>query len=289
MNTVYDQSHNFSPAVKAILDSARDWREATRLVITNFSEENRPFSSGEIAMILRVYRPDMAFSVGSLGEYVRDMYVGNEFPNVDDGVGQPVYPSQVPRITTGAAQTFTGEFVQGRTPAGQVVFVYGETNAAQSHNFEVYIPLPPNQTDNPTILPGPAGSPGSIPALPTTPKQLGVLITGKLAKDDLTASVRQDGRLCVSRSAFEAFVGLTGRPLRAGPNGDPIWVNVEGTPARTVVITLDPTPGAEEYHLWVNRGRLAFAPPVGTNWTAGEKFNVTVEQDKITVDVSTSI
>lgn len=286
----YRNSPNWNQSVEHHLAGAADWREAVRFDIDLRVSERQCFSSGEIATDLRVYRPDLAFAVGGLGEYVRDLYVSNEFPSYTDDVGNADYPLQVARITTGAARKFTGEHVQGRTPAGQVVFVYGrEHQECLDHEFEVYIPKPPGQLDNPQQLPGPAGTPGSLPALPTAPKQLGVLITGQLAKDDLTASVRQDGRLCVSRAAFEAFVALNGKPLRAGLNGDPIFVNVEGTPAKKVVITLDRTPASDEYHLWVNRGRLAFAAPAGTTWTAGDKFEVTVDEDQITVDVSKSI
>lgn len=290
MNTDYKNSPNWNQGYADALSQAKDWMEAARFAVDFHVKGDVGFSSGEIASDLRVYRPDLAFSVARLGEYLRDMYAGNEFPSYTDQLGNADYPYQVPRITTGVAVTFCGEHVAGRTPQGTTVFVYDrDATRAAAHNFEVYIPLPPNQIDNPQVLPGPAGTAGSLPALPTSPKQLGVLITGKLAKDDLTATVRQDGRLCVSRAAFEAFVGLTGQPLRAGPNGDSLYVNVEGVPARTVVITLDHQPGSEEYHLWVNRGRLAFVAPAGTTWSPGEKYNVTVESDKITIDVATKL
>lgn len=276
--------------IETILKSAFDWREAVRLDINFRIENNECFSSGELATDLRTFRSDLAFAVGGLGEYVRDLCAQGEFPSYTDDQGLPSYPLQVARITTGVAKTIGGQFVTGRTPAGQVVFVYGPEQAVcDAHEFEVYIPMPPGVADHPNLLPGPAGSPGSLPALPATPQGLGILITGQLAQADLVASVRQDGRLCVSRAAFEAFVALTGKPLRAGPNGDSLFVNVEGTPAHTVEVRLHSTPGADEYHLWVNRGRLAFAPPAGTNWNAGNKYQVMVAADVITIDVSKTL
>lgn len=282
-----------------VLAPATDWRTATTDLITWLVANDRCFSSGEVAAYLRTYRPDLAFSVPGVGEYIRNAYDNGGLPSYDDGQGGTLYPTQVPRTTTGIARTLDGRTVQTRTPVGQSVFVYAKDGVdGFAHDFEVYIPAyddPQAQRavlytglapSAPVVVSTPSATPGAAPVVsaPPTP-QVGVIITGALKKDDLVAYVTNDRRLTVPRAAFEAFVALTGIPLRGGPNGDPVYVTFDG---RKVVITRDASPTSQVYHLWVTRGRIAIQNcPGGT--TPGEKFTVTVTSQALTIDLSAKV
>ena len=191
--------------IKALITGQTDWRAAAEATIEYLIAEGQCFSSGEVARWLRICEPSLMFSVPSLGVYIRDLFDNQNMPQYpDDGWGQPVYPSQVPRTTQG----FT------RTPAGIEVMVYcPDQQEGFAHGFEVDIPKPGGaDTQYPTQSPNvPQG--GVAPALftgsgntviPNKPKAATVKITGAHAKPivSIKATVQQDGRLQIPRSAF---------------------------------------------------------------------------------------
>ena len=290
----------------SILAKSTDWRTGVTDLVAWMVANDRCFSSGEVTAYLRTYRSDLRFAATGIGEFIREWYEGTStvgpFPSYDDGAGGTVYPTQVPRTTVGTSRTLDGRTVASKSPIGVTVFVYAKDgNEGFAHDFEVYIP----DFDDPNALKAAAPSapmlaaaqaatapvvtsPSGATSRPPTPA-VGVLITGSLKRDDLTAYVRPvDCRLCVPRAAFEAFVSLTGVPLRGGPQGDPVYIDVVNNVAR---ITRAPeTSTATEYHLWTARGRVAFSAPTGTPpFTPGDKYEVKVDADALTIDLSTKV
>lgn len=261
-----------------------DWRTAVIDLINWFVSNDRCFSSGEIAAYLRTFAPHLTFKVSSIGDYVRDQYDNGNFPSY----GGSAYPTQVPRTCTGIARALDGRVVTTKTPVGQPVFVYAPDGAEGfAHDFEVFIPDwddPQAKKAVPFTGAQPSVAMAAVTVSPPSP-QVGILITGALSKDDVTAYVRPDRRLCVPRAAFEAFVALTGQPLRGGPQGDPVYVTFDGTKVR---ITRAATPTSQEYHLWVNRGRIAVANCPGGS-TPGDKFKVAVSPTELVIDLSQKV
>ncbi|MDB4278243.1 hypothetical protein N9917_01435 [Deltaproteobacteria bacterium] len=248
------------------LTNAQDWRSAANSLCDWYIEHNRCFSSGEIAREIRINRPDIAFSVRTLGEHMRDLFYSGGMKDYEDGYGDTQYPAQVPRTTQGI----------GRTPSGVEVFVYcPETAEGFAHGFEVDIPAPPARRQ-------PQNAPQSAPAQASQPKQprSGVSIKAN-ANGSLSATVFNDRRLCISRGTFEVFVHKTGRPLRGG---DPVHIQFDGS---KVKITLDPDPNglSMSYDLASSRGRVLF-PSQGSPFSPGDSFTVTVDKDALTVDLS---
>jgi hypothetical protein len=286
-----------------VIAQSSDWRTAVTDLLAWMVANGRCFSSGEIAAYLRTNRSDLAFKVGGVGEFVREAYDNGRFPSYSDTAGNSVYPTQVPRTTNGVARTLDGRTVESKTAAGQAVFVYAIDGAEGfAHDFEVYIPdyddpqatkaidytgAPPVA---PTVTTTPSATPGASPVTSAPPSQAtGVLITGSLKRDDLIAYVRPDRRLCVPRAAFEAFVALTGTPLRGGPNGDPVYIDFMGD---EVVITRDPsaTGTSTAYHLWATRGRVAFLAATGLpTFDPGDKYEITVRQDALVVNLTKKV
>lgn len=294
-----------SATPSSILAASPDWRTAVTDLITWFTQNDRCFSSGEIAAYLRTYRPDFAFAVTRIGEHVRDMYDNGTMPMYTDAVGNTLYPTQVPRTTTGTARTLDGRSVHSKSPVGVSVFVYAKDGAdGFAHDFEVYIPdfddptaakavdaslvnpwtnAPAPVAPAPSVVTTATGATAHVPA-----PAVSTLITGSLSRDDVTAYVRPDRRMCVPRAAFEAWVALTGQPLRGGPNGDPVYIMHEN---HLITITRAPLPGSVEYHLWTGRGRLAFLSD-GTSgfvFNPGDKFTVKVTSAALTIDTSAPV
>jgi len=296
MSIVTSPTGNSTPAT--VIAGATDWRTAVTDLIAWLVANDRCFSSGEIAAILRTNRPDLSFKVASIGEFVRDAYDNGNIPSYDDGQGGTLYPTQVPRTTNGTARTLDGRTVVSKTPVGQAVFVYAKDSVdGFAHDFEVYIPdfndpdatrataytgAPPAPTQTPTVT-----SSGQVAQPPT--QASGIIIQGSLKRDDLTAYVRPDRRLCVPRAAFEAFVAMTGTPLRGGPQGDPVYVDFVGN---EVLITRDPaTSGTSTpFHLWATRGRVAFLAAQGLPpFEPGDKYEITVRPDALVIDLSNKL
>lgn len=296
MSIVTSVTGNSTPAT--VIAGATDWRTAVTDLIAWLVANDRCFSSGEIAAMLRTYRPDLAFKVASVGEFIRDAYDNGNIPSYDDGQGGIIYPTQVPRTTNGAARTLDGRTVVSKTPAGQAVFVYAKDGTdGFAHDFEVYIPdfndpnatratpytgAPPAPTQTLVVTPS-----GQVAQPPT--QASGIVIKGSLKRDDLTAYVRPDRRLCVPRAAFEVFVAMTGTPLRGGPQGDPVYVDFVGT---EVFITRNPAPTGTStpFYLWATRGRVAFLaaqslPP----FEPGDRYKITVCSNAIAIDLSNKL
>jgi len=295
-----------------VMSATTDWREALIALVQWLVANDRCFSSGECAAYLRKYRPDLQFAQNTLGEYLRRWFdndpnpqypVPPAFPEYDDGQGGTLYPTQVARTTSGVARTLDGRTVVSRTPVGFTVFVYAKDNSAgYAHDFEVLVPDPRDPrglnivdyTGQPIAAPvtvsTPSATPGAAPVVTAkpTPAQ-GNLILGKLSAADLTAYVPKDSsgatspRVVIPRPAFEAWVNLSGMPIRGGQNGDPVYVTLDG---RKIVVTRGPTATSSEYKLWNNRGRIAIVAP---GIAIGDKFRVTVTANELTVDLDDKV
>jgi hypothetical protein len=266
--------------------SSGDWRNAVNALVTHKIENGLPFSSGELAAELRTQFPSLRFSVTGLGDHVRDLFYGGGMDLYDDGMGGLIPPCQIPRTTQGL----------GRTPAGQMVFVYGpDQQTCDNHPFEVDIPIPGNQntsqnaisTPKPSALPA-AQPVGALPGGTQPPAQDGytrtpVQITGQAAPRAIPkASVHTDRRLCVPRGAFEAFVLTLNHVMRGG---DPVYIRFDGD---TLIVTLDPQPGTSKYDLAVTRGRVLVTHP-STPFQPGDKYTIEVDGDELKVDLSQSV
>ena len=304
-------SSTASSTPASVIATAGDFREATVALVQWMVSNDRCFSSGEVCAYLRTYRSDLMFSASTLGEYLRRWFdndpntqfpVPPAFPEYDDGQGGTLYPTQVPRTTSGIARTLDGRTVVTRTPPGVTVFVYAKDGSeGYAHDFEIYVPDPRDPTGaniqlytgTPIVAPVTVSTPSVTPGLPPvvtstpTPAQSN-LIVGRLSSGDLTAYVANDAsrgtpRVTVPRPAFEAWVNLTGTPLRGGQGGDPLYVTVDG---RKITITRTATPASTMYHLWNNRGRLAIVVP---GIAVGEKFRVTVSAAGLVVDLDDKV
>lgn len=89
--------------------------------------------------------------------------------------------------------------------------------------------------------------------------------------EGVEAYVRPDNRVCVPAGAFVAYAKALGRTIDAGPNGTPLYVSTSGN---TVTVSVNP-PGSA-YHLWANRGRLAFVNPPDCSFRVGSRYSVYV-------------
>lgn len=240
-----------------------DWRSAAFDAINFLVSNGLCFSSGEIAALLRTVRPDLAFRVTGIGEYIRDLFYNQAIPCYDDGQGNPLSPIQVARVTQG----------KSRTPVGQTVFVYGpELAACEAHEFEVEIPLPPAQPGTVTTAPSLPG-PVSAPALPA-PTTDG---------DEVRAYVGKDGRCYLPRKIVDRFLQEAGIHLRYG---DSLHVTLNGN---TATVTAEAGTDSKPYSVWQTTGRLAFYGPQGRPLPQGAKYRVTVDEDAITVDLGRAV
>lgn len=255
-----------------VLSGHADWRSAVDALLTYWTSKNRPFTSGEVAAALREHRPDLRFSVLTVGEYLRDLfYTGTmpEYADVNTGMFAPVV--QVPRYTEG--------LYPDRTPAGIQVFVYAPDNqTGLDHNFEIFVPKPgESQADAPAT----ATPQSTLAAQDKTGKtKTPIAIFGaKVAVDKIIISVHADGRLAFNRTALEAAVALSGKPMRGG---DPVWV--VQTDTELTVHTEDPNiPNATVYNLAVDRGRI-HVPSQGTvPFVPGKTYEVIVGPGTMTV------
>lgn len=256
--------------IKEAIKNSTDWRNAAIEIITLRTQNDEAFSSGEIARDLRLHRPDLAFSVLSVGEFIRDMFYSMTF-GYNSG---PAY--QVPR-------TATGKF---RTPQGQSVFVYcPEPDAGMEHDFEVDVPRPPGQNaladgdeDDDNALPGNSASTAALPQ----GNSGGIEIKGKINPDGSTsfkATVHGDGRMQIPRAAFEAFVHNTGNPLRGG---DPVYIRVTD---KRVTVSLEEADNFQKHDISKDRGRVRFMSPTDTPFNAGSSYGISVTNKQITINL----
>lgn len=264
--------------------SSTDWPNAVRDAINFLTENNHPFSSGEIAALLRVHRTDLRFAATRVGEMVRDGFYMGEIEYTDE-YGSPVAAVQVPRVTQGL----------GRTPPGHTVFVYAPDQlVGEDHEFEIDIPTPGGvQTSAqpapqaPTSAPSTNAAPqapASAPSTPATPKPAtGPKIHGVPSGVALRLTVHIDNRVCVTRSAFEALVHADGKPFQCGTS---VYVHYDGDEAK---VTLDEVQGAITHRV-TKRGRILF-PNVAnaTAFPAGAVYAAKVVGNELVVAVSTDL
>ena len=241
------------------IQACPDWQSAVHSLLNYLIQENACFSSGEVAAALRTFRPDLVFSVLSVGEFLRDMFYTDMLPSYEDNMGDEVYPVQVSRITQGI----------GRTKAGIMVFVYGiDRDTADGHDFEVDIPLPGNQaTLNPDT--------GMPQAYPTPDGHIEVMAPTTLSSENAglpMAYVANDTRCYLPRKVVDAYFHIIGQTVQRGTKAY-VYINEEGD----AVVTADPTPGAHEYALWATTGRVAFYHP-DTPFREGTNYDVHVSQ-----------
>jgi hypothetical protein len=260
--TAQGLSQTINDAIAAAGSSAPPWSAATDALIDHLIDAGCCFSSGEIAAILRTYRPDLRFSVTqNIGEHVRDRFYAATFPLYADSSGAPMPTVKVSRLTRGYT----------RTPAGTTVFVYGPSlPACNAHPFEVEIPRPGGQIPNPNALP-------SRPAQPITPKQkLRMMARPQRARTRLVAQVQSDGSLMVPRDALEEYLHLSGQAL---PSGAPVYSHRDGDHA---VVTLTTQPGSTACDLRRGRGAVIFRIP----WAPikpGERFHIQATSAKMVI------
>lgn len=271
------------------ISPATNWREAAKSLITYWVGENRCFSSGEVAAVLRTHRQDLHFSVTVLGEYTRDLFYRGEMPRYTDGNGAvfaPIVSDDDDDDDDGITPTpVNGTLVQhprytegniGRTPAGVQVFVYGPSVAAcDVHEFEVNIPSPGGRAldDGPTT-PAPKRD---IPAAQTTKVR-------PIPEGLPLAYVGNDGRCYVARKVVDAYLGAAGVSLS---QGDAMFVIHNGLKA-TITATSD-NASAVPYNIWKGSGRIAFHSNSVTPFTVGDKYAVSVDADGIVVDLSRTL
>lgn len=274
-----------------------DWRTTVDDLIEALTEEGLPYSSGEIAAFLRTEAPTLKFRVTSIGEHIRDAYWAGTLPEYEDSMHGPLAPVQMQYMTSG----------KGRTPAGQPVFVYGPDQATcDNHDFEVDIPLPPGVKPRAPAISSNNAPSGGYPTSYTQPSQgnqgnqvpsssAAPAITGpspssggapggskaiqpvNQGSGGLLAKVHTDKRLCVPRSAFEAYLYTSGRAMRAGDN---VFVTVDDDGA---TITLDSSPNATKLTLQATRGRLLFANP-NTPFVPGTTYQINVDKSGLSID-----
>jgi hypothetical protein len=239
----------------AILKSAT-WEDAVDDFIRCTTQLGQPFTSGHVTTILRVYRPELRFAHGDIGARCQDHFYNGTI----DYSGMPAV--QVPRVCAGL----------GRTPAGTTVFVYGADNDdADNFPFELDIPKPG----------------AGLTQMPQEhPIQQNVQIQPKVpSKVDMRAKVHADHRLCVPRIAFEGLMHKTGRRFKAG---DKAWVRFEDGPDRAI-ISLDQKPGAVDYDITKDRGRVLFPKAGAGRFQHGDIFAVDIVNDELVVDIATAL
>jgi len=261
-----------------VLDGFTDWRQTVDALIAYWASEGKCFSSGECAAALREHRPDLKFSVLSVGSYLRDLFYAQTMPGYDDGMGGTEQPVQVLRPCEG--------LYPDRTPAGTEVYVYGaDYDACDEHEFEVYIPCP-WKGESVATAPAPAqGQTAMAQADPTGKTPTAVQILGaKIATKDIRCSVQPDKRLTVPRNAFEYAVSLGGHPLRGG---DSVWAVQDGC----IVTIYTENPGEtdqREYRLTTDRGRVLI-PSAEAPFTPGNVFSINVSAGMLAIDTGTPV
>ena len=271
---------------KDAIEHSQDWRGAVVDLLTFWIGEDRCFSSGEVAAVLRVHRPDLAFAVPTIGEHIRDLFWSDSLMEyADDGFGNPAAPVQVSRFTTGR--------FPDRTPVNSEVFVYGPTtDACNAHEFEIFVPkwdqgrgCMETMADAPTPV---VNVPSAQTGAGTAHAQASILVFGtRIANRDIRASVWVDSRLAVPRRAFEALCHLTSTPIRAG---DKVYVKVIPGDKAIIKLTDDGTGEFTGYSPVKDKGNVAFASGDPKQpFPAGDVYQITVDDDAITVDLSNNL
>lgn len=233
------------------------WRDAVCFLVDEKTNNNKCFSSGEISKEIREKRQDIVFSVYDVGQYLRDLYYS------DCITYNNVQACQVPRMTVGA----------GRTPADVEVFVYSATSEdGFDYDFEVDIPLPDKALGDATNY-----------------KEYGTVQgEAELRKDsqsDPVATVHSDGRLCIPRKAFDAFMYASGKAINPG---DKVHIQLDQSNER-IVVSLYSCTGTRSYDLTRDRGRVKYMPDDSLGWNSGDKYSISVSSNQLIVDLKQPI
>ena len=278
-------SNAVTTATAAGLDSGGIWRAACDAVVEARLQSNSPFSSGEIAAILRTFDPTLKFSVGAVGERLRDAFFAGEYlfqvPEITDynDHGDPIYATdaddeilyadepaqQITRYTEGL----------GRTVAGTMVFVYASTyEAGEEAAFEVDIPRPGTDVAvNPTT-----GVPDApVPHTPTRDASTddgppAAQVAKATRRGSLRCTVQRNGRMNVGRPVLESYALLSRQGIKADTKVY-VWVD-SGTQTMTLRLKDDPaSPAAKTYSIFrgrilINLNPLGFSRPAGQSYTA---------------------
>lgn len=275
----FANSKHWTDAVRDVIKFRIDRQRARAEAGDPEPREEDCFSSGEIAAVLRTHRMnDLRFSVIDLGGWVRDLFDGDNMGKylVEDDDGELIEesPLQVSRTTVG----------KGRTPAGQLVFVYGpDQEACDKHDFEVDIPLPPGakpKPNKPAQLPAPVtgGYPTKIAAAVNQAPPSGY--PTKTASS-MTAKVIADCRVVIYRDVFEAWVHHAKKTMRSGA---PVYIKFDNDKA---YVSLD-DPGdatTHQLHTGSRPGRVFFASPT-VPFTPGDEYAVELTDDALVVDLA---
>jgi hypothetical protein len=245
-------------AIKTAIQNESNWRDAAMKIIDLRLDNNDAFSSGEIAKDLRE-NSDFRFSQNKLGMFVRDLFYSNS-------LGYHSGPAfQVPRVTTG----------RFRTPAGYDVFVYCENpQQGMTHDFEVNVPVVGAHAAR-----APA-APSAIPAAQPSTATPATGMTVSVSSGDFKATVHADGRMQIPRTAFEAFVYKTGKPLRGG---DPIFIKMDDN---EINVYLSEEDGSKSHDISKDRGRVRFMSHTGNAFASGTAYTIQVGTDRIVIDLT---
>jgi hypothetical protein len=246
--TTASASSNETPS----LTNDRTWQDAVCTLIDHHCQAHACFSSGELARVLRLERPDYRFAVTELGEFVKDLFHQGAI-EYRDHHGRATPAVQVPRRTDG----------HSRTPVGTEVFVYAPTPVLGSaHDFEVEIPRPG--------------------FTPTALERQRFAAAAAIANAEMIASVHGDGRLCIPRRAFEQLSHATGVSIRGG---DQVWIAVElGRTGPNLRVYLEQRDGAQAHALSTERGRVRLSAPAQLpGFMPGARFAIEIDRDALLV------
>lgn len=250
----------------SLLADPTNWRAAVSAVASLATDHGLCYSSGQIAQALRELRPDLRFSVLSIGQFLSQTFYDGNTPKYtsQDANGTPVETDAVMEV-----RVCVGLFPD-RTPAGTVVNVYGpDYNTISSAEFEVFIPNPQRGE---TIADAPATATPDLTAKP------------RMAWDN-TAKVWVDGRLAIPRSAVEFLVATN-----KGSMAD-TFVVVQTGPT-CIAISTDPH-GANAtfasprfYKAATESGRIAFPPAPGqAPFDMNKKYTIEVGTNSLVINL----
>ena len=266
---------DFYPAY--ILDAVKAANGDPKLAVVNVVNalvaNDQCFSSGEVVRILRIVDPSLNFSVKSVGVSMREAFFRGEMPPYDLEDGQ-TFPLQVSRTCQG--------LFPDRTPAGQMVFVYGSTDeSCEEHEFEVFTPVPNQdltQVDSRDKAPATPAQPVAPKGPLTTDKDAEVVVLqGKEVKATLTAKVTAESRLYIPRKAFEHHAFLRGKGMRGG---DAVYIS---NSSEEVVISLAPIQDGTEFTLEATRGRVKVPNSTGAPFAPDDEYEIVITADDIRI------
>ena len=279
------------------LDTRGVWHAACDAVVTYRLANNIPFTSGEVAAILRTFDPTLVFSVPGVGSRLRDAFFAGEFlfnvetpevavddwgnPEVDDWGNTLYVASDGSGTTTDAGQAASSTTQQpaeqvsryceglGRTPAGVEVYCYASNyQAGEDHDFEVDIPRPGIQASvNPTT-----GVPDVPVAKPSTrdyttdDAQRAAQGTQARANGYLVCTVQNTGRMNLGRPILEHYTLVTRQGL---PSDATVFVWVNGSNLICRLADDPANPATVSYKVFrgrtlINLAKLGLARPAGT-------------------------